>query len=124
MGMKPRKKGAPAGGAGVQRALKAFALALPEATEDHPWGETVAKVKGKVFVFLGRGGPDFGIAVKLPESGQALLSMPFAEPTGYGLGKAGWVNVHWRASIPLELMQTWILESYRAVAPKKLAALV
>jgi predicted DNA-binding protein (MmcQ/YjbR family) len=118
MGMKPRR------GAAMRRSLVAFALALPEATEDHPWGETVAKVKGKVFVFFGRGGPDFGIAVKLPESGAALLSMPFASPTAYGLGKAGWVDIHWRPSLPLELMQTWILESYRAVAPKKLAAQV
>ena len=33
--------------------LKSFALSLPEAYEDHPWGESVAKVRGKVFVFLG-----------------------------------------------------------------------
>jgi predicted DNA-binding protein (MmcQ/YjbR family) len=122
MGGKPRKQPV-ASGKAVRRSMIAFALALPEATEDHPWGETVAKVKGKVFVFFGREN-DFGFSVKLPESGAALLSMPFAEPTGYGLGKAGWVSIHWQPNMPAEMLQEWLLESYRAVAPRKLAALV
>ena len=33
--------------------LRAFAFGLPEAWEDHPWGESVAKVGKKVFVFFG-----------------------------------------------------------------------
>lgn len=107
--------------------LRAFALGLPEATEDHPWGESVAKVRGKVFVFLGRGADDeLGFSVKLPSSGPGVLSLPFAEPTGYGLGKSGWVSIHLTAEhdVPLELLQQWVVESYCAVAPKKLAALV
>ncbi|MGH2727412.1 MAG: MmcQ/YjbR family DNA-binding protein, partial [Actinomycetota bacterium] len=52
--------------------VRAFALSLPEAYEDHPWGENVAKVKGKVFVFLGSGDadPDHGpgMSVKLKDS--------------------------------------------------------
>ena len=37
---------------------RAFALSLPGATEDFPWGESVAKVNRKVFVFLGRDAPE------------------------------------------------------------------
>jgi predicted DNA-binding protein (MmcQ/YjbR family) len=37
--------------------LKSFALELPEAWEDHPWGDTVVKVGKKVFVFLGSNRP-------------------------------------------------------------------
>ena len=33
--------------------VRQFAAGLPEAWEDHPWGETVYKVGKKVFVFLG-----------------------------------------------------------------------
>src|SRR5690242_9119860 len=33
--------------------LRAFALGLPEAYEEFPWGECVVKVNKKVFVFLG-----------------------------------------------------------------------
>ena len=69
-------------------AVRAFAFALPEAWEDHPWGESVAKVGKKVFVFMGMGESDDGTAhftVKLPESHQEALSLPFSETPGYGL---------------------------------------
>jgi predicted DNA-binding protein (MmcQ/YjbR family) len=104
--------------------LRAFALGYPEAYEDFPWGERVAKVKGKVFVFLGRDGNELGLSVKLPESGMLALGLPFASPTGYGLGKAGWVTVRFgkREKAPVALLRSWIDESYRAVAPKKLVA--
>jgi predicted DNA-binding protein (MmcQ/YjbR family) len=108
------------------RALGAFALALPEATEDFPWGERVAKVGGKVFVFLGKprkGGP-MGLSVKLPTSSAEALDLPFAQPTGYGLGKSGWVSANFEPgdTPPVGILQSWILESYRAIAPKKLVA--
>jgi hypothetical protein len=71
-------------------ALRAFAFALPEAWEDHPWGESVAKVGKKVFVFFGStdGDEPFGFSVKLPISNDEALSMPFTVPTGYGLAAA------------------------------------
>src|SRR4029077_887839 len=37
----------------TSKALRRFALGLPGATEHFPWGERVAKIAGKVFVFLG-----------------------------------------------------------------------
>jgi predicted DNA-binding protein (MmcQ/YjbR family) len=97
--------------------LLAFALSLPEAWEDHPWGETVAKVRTKVFVFLG----GKRITVKLVESHAHALSIDGAVRTGYGLGRAGWVTVP-IGSAPLAVMRDWIEESYRIVAPKRLAA--
>lgn len=109
----------------VSRRLRQFALALPEATEDFPWGERVAKVKGKVFVFLGADpvpGSGMGFSVKLPVSAEEALDLPFTEPTGYGLGKSGWVTARFepKDEPPVEILEGWILESYRAVAPKKL----
>ncbi len=109
------------------RALRAFALRFPGAAEDFPWGERVVKADGKVFVFLGldpvRGGP-MSFSVKLPESGEEARELPFVRPTGYGLGRAGWVTATFEppAVPPVELLCAWIEESYRAVAPKKLAA--
>lgn len=105
--------------------LRTRALRYPGATEHFPWGERVVKVKGKVFVFLGRDdGDEVGLSVKLPHSGEAALSLPFCEPTGYGLGKAGWVTASFPKgkSLPVELLAQWLDESYRAVAPKKLLA--
>jgi predicted DNA-binding protein (MmcQ/YjbR family) len=102
--------------------LLAHALSYPDAWEDHPWDETVAKVGKKVFVFMGGGPDDFGISVKLPESNEFALGMDFTAPTGYGLGRAGWVTATFPkgSKIPIDLLCDWIDESYRTVAPKKL----
>lgn len=82
------------------------------------------KVRGKVFLFLGRPEGGLTLSVKLPGSASFALGLPFAEPTAYGLGKSGWVTARFgpREKPPVELLKQWIDESYRAVAPKKLAA--
>jgi predicted DNA-binding protein (MmcQ/YjbR family) len=106
-------------------AVRAFALSLPGAWEDHPWGESVAKVGKKVFVFMGKAkGIAFGLSVKLPASGFEALELPFTEPTGYGLGKGGWVTASFEPGekVPVDLLKGWVEESYRAIAPKKLVA--
>jgi predicted DNA-binding protein (MmcQ/YjbR family) len=108
----------------VRSRLKAFALGLPGAWEDHPWGESVVKVGKKVFVFLGLDvdhpeGP--GMSVKLVRSHPLALAQPGVQPTGYGLGRAGWVSLKLRQSdLPYEVLCEWLEESYRTVAPKKL----
>lgn len=109
----------------IRDGLRALALTLPEAHEDGPWGESVVKVRNKIFLFLGTdGAPDPGFGVKLPESHEEALTMPGIVPAGYGLGKAGWVNVTLTAGSAAEpeLYREWVIESYRAVAPKRLAA--
>jgi len=104
-------------------ALRRHALSYPEAVEDFPWGDQVVKVRGKIFVFLGAGKDGaFGISAKLPETQALALTLKDVTPTGYGLGKAGWVTarVAKGARIDVELYKDWIDESYRAVAPKTL----
>ncbi len=108
--------------AGARDKLRDFALSLPAAYEDHPWGEDVAKVNGKIFVFLGSS-TSRRMTVKLDESHGHALAIDGAEPTGYGLGKSGWVTVPLRApGIDLDLLRDWVEESYRIVAPKRLVA--
>ena len=104
--------------------LKAAALAYPEAWEDHPWGETVIKVRGKIFLFLFESEEGLKISLKLPRSREFALEYPFTKPTGYGLGKAGWVTSSFapKEKPPLDVLEAWLDESYRAVAPKKLVA--
>lgn len=101
-------------------ALLRFGLTLPGAFEDHPWGETVLKAKGRVFVFLGRAGEPLRFSVKLPRSGERLLDQPWAEPTGYGLGKSGWLTLTPDGSLSAAELCALIEESYRAVATKTL----
>ncbi|GGV82403.1 MmcQ/YjbR family DNA-binding protein [Streptomyces griseoloalbus] len=108
--------------------VRVYALGLPGATEEHPWGETVAKVNKKVFVFLGvgDGGHPLGVTVKLKdETAHAhALACPGAAPAGYGLGASGWVGVPLepRGAPSAELLCDWVEESYRTIAPKRLAA--
>src|SRR5881396_767329 len=104
--------------------LRKFALAYPEAYEEFPWGHRAIKVRGKAFVFQSLEDKRLGLTVKLPLTGPAALMMPFTEPTRYGLGKSGWVTARFGSGdgIPLDLLRSWVDESYRAIAPKKLVA--
>jgi predicted DNA-binding protein (MmcQ/YjbR family) len=110
----------------AKAALRQYALTFEGARLDHPWGEDVVKVKGKVFIFLGR--PDdtseWLMGVKLARSLLYARSQADVEAMGYGLGKSGWCSVKRpkTGSVDLRLMKEWIAESYEAVAPKKKAA--
>ena len=108
----------------LQALLRDYALSLPETDEAFPWGESALRVRGKAFVFMRLEGDDLSFSVKLPESRKQALALPFAEPTHYGLGKHGWVTI--RAPRPTKALtdqfKDWVLESFRSVAPKKVAA--
>jgi predicted DNA-binding protein (MmcQ/YjbR family) len=109
--------------AGAREKLLDFALTLPETAEDRPWEDAVVvKVRGKIFVFLGPEGSR-RISVKLAESHAHALAIDGTQPTGYGLGRSGWVTVPLRApGVTLAVLRDWVEESYRIVAPKRLVA--
>lgn len=110
----------------TRRRILAFALAFPGAYLDHPWGEDVVKVgNNKVFVFLGlHDDPsNIGMTVKLDDSHEQALGVPGAAPTGYGLGRSGWVTILFSGTTPpLDVLKDWVEESYRRIAPKQLVA--
>ena len=107
-----------------EAALRAFALSLPRAVEEFPWGDRVVKVNKKVFVFLGTHEGGLAMSVKLAETAAIALTLPFASPTRYGLGKSGWVTALFAKNEkpPVPMLRAWIEESYRAIAPAKLVA--
>jgi predicted DNA-binding protein (MmcQ/YjbR family) len=104
--------------------IRQFALTFPETREDHPWGESAIKVRGKTFVFLGGPEGELRISIKLPHSREFALEYRFTEPTHYGLGKSGWVTASFgpNSKPPLDVLEAWIAESYQAIAPKSLTA--
>ena len=105
--------------------LRDFAFGLPEAWEDHPWEEPVAKVGKKIFVFFGMPESDaLSFTVKLPGSNDEALSMPWSAVPGYGLERGHWVTLTPPPDAPLELLTAWVEESYRTVASKRLATLL
>jgi predicted DNA-binding protein (MmcQ/YjbR family) len=113
-----------AGGAAVEQ-LRAFGLRYPGAHTKSPWpGHLDLAVNDKTFAYLSLAGEPLTISCKLPRSADSALSLPFTTPAAYGLGKSGWVTATFPddAPVPVELLQEWIDESYRAQAPKRLSA--
>jgi predicted DNA-binding protein (MmcQ/YjbR family) len=109
----------------ASEAMRAHGLSYPGAHEDFPWdAHRALKVKGKTFVFMGMEPDELNFSVKLPQSRDIALMLPFATPTGYGLGKSGWVSASFGAdsSPPVDMLLDWVDESYRAIAPKRLIA--
>jgi predicted DNA-binding protein (MmcQ/YjbR family) len=105
--------------------IRAVALRYPDVREDHPWGESAFKVNEKVFVFTNVSKDALHVTVKLPQSREfALECHAFTKPTGYGLGKAGWITAEFgtKDKPPLDILEAWIDESFRAIAPKKVVA--
>ena len=104
--------------------LRKHALGYPETTEEFPWEHRAIKVKGKIFLILVLEKGELSLSVKLPLSSRPAVALPFASPTGYGLGKSGWVTARFegKAEPPVEMLTEWIDESFRAVAPKRVLA--
>ena len=110
--------------------LEQIVSRLPEAVrvDIEAWdGEPTFRVNGKNFIFTD---PEArGISVKLPhdEAAAVVATDSNAEPTGYGLGRHGWISIkigsrtsdkRWRE------IEEWVRTSYTLVAPKRLARLV
>src|SRR5687767_2299020 len=85
--------------------LRDHALGYPDTTEEFPWEHRAIKVKGKIFLILVLEKGELSLSLKLPLSSRAALALPFASPTGYGLGKSGWVTARFegKAEPPVEM---------------------
>jgi predicted DNA-binding protein (MmcQ/YjbR family) len=110
--------------------LERIVARLPEAqrVDIEAWdGEPTFRVRGKNFVFTDQAAS--GLSVKLPkeEAAAVVATDPLAEPTGYGLGRHGWVSVR-VGDAPdearWEQVEEWVRTSYTLVAPKSLAKVV
>ena len=112
------------------RRLEGIAQELPEAerVDIEAWGgEPTFRVRNKNFVFTNHDAT--GLSVKLPkeEAAAVVATDPGAEPTGYGLGRHGWVSIELAPDADddrWEQVTEWVRTSYTMVAPKKLARIV
>src|SRR6478735_7523771 len=110
--------------------LERIAARLPEAerVDIEAWGgEPTFRVRGKNFVFTNQEAT--GLSVKLPkdEAAAVVSTEPTAEPTGYGLGRHGWVSIEVgddADDVRWGQVEEWVRTSYTLVAPKKLAKVV
>jgi predicted DNA-binding protein (MmcQ/YjbR family) len=103
---------------------------LPEAVrvDIEAWGgEPTFRVHGKNFIFTDSQATSLSVKLPHDEAAAVVAGDPLVEPTGYGLGRHGWVSVR----IPgrttrsrWQEIEEWIRISYTLVAPKRLARLV
>lgn len=106
---------------GICQRLRATAVALPEVTEGASCVNRAFKAGKKTFLFLGEKPAHIYAMLKLAESkdAAAALNDPRIE-----VGGNGWVTLRFQANDPPdpELLERWIVESYRVMATKKLLA--
>ena len=110
--------------------LEAIAARLPESqrVDIEAWGgEPTFRVRKKNFVFTNADAT--GLSVKLPkeEAAAVVATDPAVEPTGYGLGRHGWVSVEVGDDADddrWQQVEEWVRTSYTLVAPKSLAKIV
>lgn len=103
--------------------LVAYCLARPGAEADEPWeGDLVAKVGGKVFAFLGAGGPDPGVGLKCgrdaDEAGELRRRYPGTVAASPYVGRYGWNRVLLDGVIPDDELRELVEESYDAVVAR------
>jgi quercetin dioxygenase-like cupin family protein/predicted DNA-binding protein (MmcQ/YjbR family) len=101
--------------------IRQYALSFPETHEDQPWGYPAFKVKNKMFVCMSFRENGINLTVKLTKTQLEALALPFVQMSGYGLGEHGWITAELKSGenrLPVQVIQRWIEESFRAVAPK------
>lgn len=102
----------------ISQQLRAAAVALPEVGEGSSCVNRAFKARKKNFLFVGEKGDSVRVMVKLTDSLEA------AEATGdprVVVGKFGWVTMNFPHDAPPPVpLEDWVVESYRACAPKTL----
>ncbi len=110
--------------------LRRICLALPEAHEAEAWGEPTFRVRNKLFAMYAapdnhHGGGRPAVWCKAAAGNQSLMVR--AEPARYFVppyvGPSGWVGVWLDRNPDWSEVKDLMRDSYRLVAPKKLAAL-
>jgi predicted DNA-binding protein (MmcQ/YjbR family) len=111
----------------VPERLRAICLALPEATEQLTWGDTVTfRVRGRIFVMHRASERGATISCKAPPGIQEMLvgsdpGLFFVPPY---VGQHGWIGVCLDERVDWEEVADLVAESYRMTAPKRLVALL
>jgi predicted DNA-binding protein (MmcQ/YjbR family) len=110
--------------------LEKIVARLPEVerVDIAAWGdEPTFRVRGKNFVFTDQIASGLTVKLSKDEAEAVVATDPGAKPTGYGLGRHGWVSVEVGDDADIERwrqVEEWVRTSYALVAPKSLAKIV
>ena len=110
--------------------VRKLCLALPEAHEVEAWGEPTFRVKNKMFATIADAGNHHGdgrmaVWCKAGPGNQQLMVK--AHPERFFvppyLGPSGWVGIYLDGDVDWSEVAYLLEDSWRLVAPKKVAAL-
>ena len=116
--------------AAMLRRVRETCLALPEATESVFGGHTTPtfRVREKIFVMLPEEEDGGGMSLwcKAPPGAQAVLvgSDPERFFAPRYVGPKGWIGIRLGRGVDWDLVHDLIADSYRLIAPKRLASQV
>jgi len=105
--------------------FRRICLELPEATEVEAWGHPTFRVKDKIFASAGaeRGVWSFGMKTS-HEMQAGLVECDRRFSIAAYVGKHGWISMRVDDQIDWNQVRALVVESYRMIAPKSLAARV
>jgi predicted DNA-binding protein (MmcQ/YjbR family) len=107
--------------------LERIVAELPEAerVDIAEWGDHPSfRVRGKNFVFSDAKAQHLSVKLSREEAAAVVATDSAATPSGYGLGRHGWIDVSVPQTVGRERWQEireWVRISYTLVAPKHLA---
>jgi predicted DNA-binding protein (MmcQ/YjbR family) len=112
---------------GNMERLERIVARLPQAerVDIAEWGDhPTFRVNGKNFVFSDQVAHQLSLKLPKEEAAAVVATDPTVEPSGYGLGRHGWVAL--TLAEPSDearwvQVEEWVRTSYTLVAPKKLA---
>ncbi len=110
--------------------LEAIVARLPEAerVDIAEWGDhPTFRVHGKNFVFCDQTATELSLKLSKEEAAAVVATDPAVNPTGYGLGRHGWIAFSLEEGAGDERwaqVEEWVRTSYTLVAPKRLAKMV
>ena len=105
------------------RAIRDIALAFPEATETETWGHPTFRVRDKIFVSYGVDLDGELLTMKAAPGQQGSLlaeGHPFFSPRY--VGDRGWIGVRVDEDTDWRMVAELVVDSYREIAPRDLAA--
>lgn len=105
-------------------ALQAHAMAMPGVTEGASCVNRAFKAGKKNFLFLGETEKGCRIMLKLDASRSDAEVLAKTPGLDLGIGKTAWLTLRFdeEPGVEFETLQSWVDESYRLFATKKLLA--
>lgn len=106
----------------ILRALRKICLSLPDTKETLTWGKPHFRVGGKIFAGYGEEQGRTVVGFKLTKDHAATVTKRRGFTPAPYVGRHGWVSMDTSVAGDTDQLRSFVLESYRLIAPKKTLA--